>query len=78
MRATATELVPYVECELAHVECELARPGQAGETPAIRDVVVGPTAHPELAEEATAQLPAREGYAEARKTVRRSAIPLRA
>jgi hypothetical protein len=71
MRPTATGLVPYIERHLA-------RPGRTGETPAIRDVVVGPTAHRKLAREATAQLLGREGYENAPEMVRHSAIPLRA
>jgi hypothetical protein len=71
MRPTAAGLVPYVERQLV-------RPGQAGQTPAIRDVVVGPTAHRKLARQATVQLLANEGYADAREIVRHSAIPLRA
>jgi hypothetical protein len=70
MRATATGLVLYVERQLA-------QPGHAEQTPAIREVVVGPTTHRDLAEEATAQLLTREGYAHALEMVRHSAIPLR-
>jgi Protein of unknown function (DUF2971) len=69
-RATATGFVPYVE---------LALPGAGpftGKLP-IKEVVVGPTAHPELAEQAVGKLLKRHDYDSFWTTVRRSSIPLR-
>jgi hypothetical protein len=65
VRPTATGLVPYLETSLAD-----AMPG------VIAEVVVGPSAHPELARRALEQLLETQGY-DAAGMVRHSLIPLR-
>jgi hypothetical protein len=71
-RPATTSLVPYVELT------PLARAGHLGGRLPICRVVVGPTAHPELASQAARVLLNQNGYPSVHTSVQASTVPLRA
>jgi Protein of unknown function (DUF2971) len=71
-RPATTSLVPYVEL------APLARAGHLGGRLPICRVVVGPTAHPELASQAARVLLNQNGYPWVHTPVQASTVPLRA